>query len=82
MIGTRNFLKALLRALLEPTPLLQGAEQSGDYTARLALLEDVKTLPVGAVWQAYCDRAGVPDDGGWLSEIKRYEREVLSLRLD
>ena len=61
MIGVRNMLKALLKALLEPIDRLRAAEQAGDYTARLALLEEAKTLPFGAVWDHYCEslrRAG------------------------
>ena len=79
-IGARNLLKALLRALLEPSRQLRDLERKGDYTARLALLEEQKTLPSGAVWEAYCVRAGVPADASWLAEIKRYEADVLSAR--
>ncbi len=51
VIGTRNMKKALLRALLEPTDQLRQLEASGDYTARLALLEEQKSLPWQAVWE-------------------------------
>jgi L-rhamnose isomerase len=73
-------LKALLKALLEPIDLLRAAEQSGDYTGRLALLEEAKTLPFGAVWDHYCESAGVPVGEAWLADARRYERDVLSLR--
>jgi L-rhamnose isomerase len=79
-IGTRNMIKALLKGLLEPSDTLQVYEASGDYTARLALQEELKTLPVGAVWDYYCLSAGVPVGSSWLSEVKQYEREVLSRR--
>ena len=79
-IGARNMLKALLRALLEPTETLRRLEEAGDFTARLALLEELKLLPMGAVWDYYCESAGVPVGTSWLEEIKAYERDVLSAR--
>jgi L-rhamnose isomerase len=79
-IGSRSTIKALLMALLEPTAKLRAVEAEGDFTARLALLEEAKTLPYGAVWDAYCQRQGVPGGEEWLAEVKRYEKEVLSKR--
>ena len=79
-IGTRNMIKALLKALLEPADTLRTLEAEGDYTGRLALLEEVKTLPFGAVWDHYCEAAGVPVGGLWLREIKSYEQQVLAVR--
>ena len=79
-IGTRNMIKALLKALVEPTPALRDAEAAGDYTSRLALQEEIKTLPFGALWDEYCHRAGVPVGSAWLTEIKTYERKVLAAR--
>ncbi len=79
-IGTRNMLKALLKALLEPTEMLQRLERDGDYTARLALLEELKMLPAGAVWDYYCASADVPVGGAWLDEVRQYERRVMSAR--
>ncbi len=79
-IGTRNTLKALLMALLEPVAL-RDAEKSGDYTARLALMEETKSLPWGAVWDAYCESQNVPAGTAWLSEVKQYENAVLSKRV-
>ncbi len=80
VIGTRAMLKALLKALLEPIDQLRAFEASGDYTSRLALLEEAKTLPFGAVWDHYCEKAGVPVGEAWLAEVQRYERDVLSGR--
>jgi L-rhamnose isomerase len=80
-IGTRNMLQALLKALLEPTDRLRAAERDGDYTARLALLEEAKILPFGAVWDYYCERSGVPLGAAWLEEVRRYERDVLAARV-
>ena len=79
-IGTRNMLRALLIALLEPTDTLQGAEATGDFTTRLALQEEIKSLPFGAVWDYYCEKKGVPVGENWLAEVKLYEKEVLSKR--
>jgi len=81
IIGTRNMVKALLLALLAPISRLKELETSGDFTSRLALMEDAKLLPAGAVWDYYCLRAGVPPGNAWLSEIKAYERNVLSKRV-
>jgi L-rhamnose isomerase len=79
VIGTRNMLRALLAALLEP-PGIREAELSGDHTARLALQEESKALPVGAVWDYYCETTGVPVGEQWLMDIRSYERAVLSSR--
>jgi L-rhamnose isomerase len=80
VIGTRCMIKALLIALLEPTDTLRQLEAEGDFTSRLTLLEELKTLPFGAVWDYYCLQSGVPVGEVWLSEVKRYEKEVLSKR--
>jgi len=80
VIGTRCMIKALLIALLEPTDRLREMEASGDHTGRLALMEELKTLPFGAVWDYYCERQGVPAGGAWLDEVRRYERDVLLSR--
>lgn len=79
-IGTRNMIRALLIALLEPTDILQAAEAAGDFTTRLALQEEIKTLPFGAVWDFYCESKGVPVGEQWLAEVKRYEKAVLASR--
>lgn len=80
VIGTRAMLKALLLALLEPIELLRRLEREGDFTARLSVLEEVKTLPAGAVWDYYCLRSEVPPGGAWLDRVRQYEAEVLSKR--
>jgi L-rhamnose isomerase len=80
VIGTRCMLKALLLALLEPTEKFRELERDGDFTARLAMLEELKTLPAGAVWDHYCAQMNVPAGAKWIDDVKRYEREVLSKR--
>lgn len=79
VIGARNMQRALLLALLEP-PGIVVAERVGDNTARLALQEEAKALPFGAVWDEFCARNDVPLGDGWLREARRYEDDVLSRR--
>lgn len=78
--GTRCMLKAMLIALLEPTAKLRKLEAGGDYTSRLAMLEEIKGLPFGAVWDYYCRRQDVPSGLDWLKEVKDYEASVTNLR--
>jgi L-rhamnose isomerase len=80
VIGTRSMLKALLMALLEPIAQLRQCESTGDYTSRLAMLEETKTLPFSTVWDYYCETSGVPVGHAWIAEVKRYEEQVLSKR--
>jgi len=77
VIGTRCMLKALLIALLEPTEKLRAFERNGDFTSRLAMLEELKTLPFGAVWDYYCTKMEVPPAQAWLDEAEAYEKDVL-----
>jgi L-rhamnose isomerase len=81
VIGARNMLKALLKALLEPAATLRQAEAKGDFTSRLALQEEAKTMPLGAVWDFHCLSSGVPAGSDWLVEVKNYERDILSKRV-
>ncbi len=79
-IGTRATIKALLAALLEPIAELRQLEADGDYSSRLAILEETKTLPFGAIWNEYCQRQNVPIGRAWLAEMKAYESRILSSR--
>ena len=79
-IGTRNACRGLLMALLEPRELLRQYENDGDYTGRLALLEELKGLPFGAVWDHYCRSQEVPVGMAFMDEIREYERTVQSQR--
>ena len=72
--------KALLLALVAPIDKLKKLEAEGDYTSRLALMEDAKVLPASAVWDYYCQKMNVPVGEAWLAEVKRYEKDVLSKR--
>jgi L-rhamnose isomerase len=81
VIGARNTLRALLIALLEPIDTLCALESDGDYTARLALLEEAKGMPFGAVWDYYCLQHDVPVGASYLDEIRAYENSVLAQRV-
>jgi L-rhamnose isomerase len=80
VIGTRCMIKALSIALLEPSEKLRQMELEGDYTGRLAMQEELKTLPFGAVWNYYCTKQNVPAGHDWLNEVRDYERNVTNSR--
>lgn len=80
VIGTRSAQRSLLKALLEPSENLQQLERDGDFTSRLALLEEYKNLPWGLVWEEFCRRNEVPTGTDWLKEVKTYESQVLASR--
>jgi len=80
VIGTRNMQKALLMALLEPTQRLRELEAKGDLTGRLVLMEELKTMPAGIVWDTFCEQMDVPPSHAWLQTIRQYEADVLSKR--
>src|SRR5262245_31837016 len=71
VIGTRAMIKALLIALVEPIGKLRELERAGDYTGRLAMLEESKTLPFGAIWDYYCLTSEVPVGPVWLDELRK-----------
>lgn len=79
-IGARNALRALLNALLEPRDLLRRFEAEGDFSQRLALLEELKVLPANAVWDYYCMKKNVPVGYRFMQVIKDYERRELASR--
>ena len=63
-----------------PDAELKKAQDEGDFTRRLVMMEEAKTLPFGAVWEEYCRRSGVPADGAWFDGVRAYERDVLLKR--
>ncbi|MBR7032316.1 MAG: L-rhamnose isomerase [Clostridia bacterium] len=79
-IGSRNMRKAILGALLEPVDMLREFELAGDFTSRLSYLEELKTFPFSDVWDRLCEVGGVPERDGWISDVRSYEKDVLSLR--
>lgn len=80
VIGARATLKSFLLALLEPSEYLIHMETEGDYFSRLAFLEELKTMPHGAVWDYYCLEKSVPPAEKWMDSIKNYEIQVLEKR--
>lgn len=80
VIGARASLRGLLLALLEPRDLLDRYERDGNFSARLALLEELKGMPFGAVWDAYCLQQEVPVGMAFMDEVKSYEAAVLAKR--
>ena len=80
VLGARSFLKALLIALLEPQDKLRELDAGPKTLARLSLLEELKALPFGAVWDYHCLKNGVPPSDEWVREVDAYERRVLSRR--
>lgn len=80
VLGLRNSGKCLLRALLEPTEQIRQAEKEGNYTKRLVMLEEAKTLPFAAVWDYICEISEMPVGMEWYKEVERYEKEVLIKR--
>jgi L-rhamnose isomerase len=79
-IGARASLKALLQGMLEPHKQLVQYEKEGNYFARLALMEECKTMPVGAVWDYYCAKQGVPLERELIPAVMDYENAVLAKR--
>ena len=65
---------------LEPTGQMAKMELEGDYTGRLAMMEELKSYPFAAVWDYYCLKEGVPVREAWLNEVRQYEKDVLSKR--
>ena len=80
VVGMRNMQKALLAALLAPAGRMQELQQRRDFTALMALQEELKTYPIGDIWDEYCRRAGVPVREDWLKTVRQYEANVLSKR--
>ena len=80
IIGVRAAQKSLLQAFLEPLPLLRKYEDEGKLFQRLALLEEEKTLPFGAVYDYFNLKNNIPVGEEYISDIEKYEVDVLSKR--
>ncbi len=78
--GVRNTKKALLEALLMPIDTLKKLEIEGDKSSRLALTEELKTMPFGAVWDYVCEKNNMPSGFEWVKEVLAYEKEILLKR--
>jgi L-rhamnose isomerase len=79
-VGARATLQALLKAFLQPHDRLLAYEEEGNNFARLALLENLKILPFGAVWDHYCSASDVVLNNALIDEVGRYEQDVQSKR--
>jgi L-rhamnose isomerase len=79
-IGARNTLRALLAALLEPRKALRQSEIEGDFTSRLALQEELKSMPFSAVWDYYCSQKNAPVGLDFMQLVRTYERQELAKR--
>jgi L-rhamnose isomerase len=80
VIGTRATRKAILAAFLDPTAALQHLEARGELAQKLALMEEQRTMPLGAVWDMLCLRSDTPVGAAWIPAMEQYEREVLAAR--
>lgn len=80
IIGMHSLQKALLSALLTPHEKLSALQESGDFTSLMAIGEQLKTMPFGAVWDEFCRRNGIGEGLEWFEDVKKYESEVLSAR--
>jgi len=76
--GQRAMQKALLYALLTNHAELKKLQDKAEYTTLMVKQEEYKTMPFGAVWKEYLKREGLSED--YLTDIKEYEKEVLSKR--
>ena len=80
VIGTRNMQKALLYALLMPNDKLKQMQDEANFGDLMAASEELKSYPFSDVWDYFCESNNVPIRGGWLGEVKQYEKDVLSKR--
>ena len=81
IIGARATLKSLLYAFLQPWELLLEYEEDGKNFQRLALLEELKSLPYGVIWDYYCSKMNVPIGRDWMRNVEEYEESVLKKRM-
>ncbi len=81
VVGIRSFRKALLSAMLTPHKTLTELQNKGEFTKLMVLQEELKMLPMGAVWDEFCARNGVSADESWFDEVEKYEKEVLLKRV-
>ena len=80
VIGVRSVQKSLLFALMQPNDKLVELQNTGSFTEKMMLVEEVKTLPLGDVWTEYCNRQNIIPDKSWFSEIQQYENGILMKR--
>ena len=76
--GVRNVHKALLFALLQPNEKMKALQENNELTELMVLSEEMKTAPLGDVWNEYLRLEGISEN--YICEVKKYEEEVLSKR--
>ncbi len=81
VVGLRSFRKALLSALLTPHATLAALQDSEQFTKLMVLQEELKTMPMGAVWEEFCARQGVEAGEAWFDAVEAYENDVLLKRV-
>lgn len=80
VVGMRNMQKALLNALLLPSARMAELQNNRQFTELMMLSEEMKTYPLGDVWDYFCEQNGAPVKEAWFEEVKRYEADVLAKR--
>ena len=80
VVGMRNLQKALLNALLLPNARMAELQNNRQFTELMMLSEEMKTYPLGDVWDYFCEQNGAPVKEAWFEEVKRYEADVLAKR--
>ena len=80
VVGMRNMQKALLNALLLPNGKMAELQNERKFTELMMLSEEMKTYPLGDVWDYFCEQNGAPVKETWFEEVKRYEADVLAKR--
>jgi len=76
VVGFRSWQKALLNALCLPNDFLKKLQDAHEMTELMIVQDELKTYPFGDVWNEYCRRCSVKEDGKWFEEIRRYEKDV------
>jgi L-rhamnose isomerase len=80
VLGMRNMQKELMKAMLQPNGALKAMQDAGEFTSQLVWQEEIKNYPFSDVWEEFCRRMKVPAGEAWLSEVEKYEKEVLLVR--
>ena len=80
VVGFRSWQKALLAALCTPHDILRKFQDENRLTELMVWQEEIKTYPLGDVWEEYCRQCGVTADKSWVKEVEKYEKEVLLKR--
>lgn len=76
--GIRSVQKALLFALLQPSDKMKELQNESNFTELMVISEEIKTAPLGDVWEEYLRRENIESD--YLSKVSEYENTVLGER--